>query len=113
MPVVPVSGNGREQGEDAGRKAVRYGRSLGAPPVSFREMVLVGLLGKDGNGQDQGDQAENCREGREGALSWFHTVFLVHEGEQTKLGPQLYQSGNSVKICRILLSWYRFCSVPE
>lgn len=83
MEVLAGSGKGREQEEDTGRKAVRDERFLGAPPVSFREMVLVGLLGKDGNGQDQGDQAENCREGREGALSWFHTVFLVHEGEQT------------------------------
>lgn len=88
----PEPGNGRKQDEDPGGETERYERFVGAPPVSFGKVVLVRLLGKERNGKDQRDQADDRREGDEVSLSLFHTVFLVHWCEHEVLNRFSYQS---------------------
>lgn len=115
MRVFSESEDGREQDEDAGRKAARYEYLTDAPSVSFREMALVGFLGKNGNSQDQRDQADDCRKGREDVVSSFHTGFLVHGSEQYEWSSRIFQRGNSDNICRYLQASNEIlnnCEVP-
>lgn len=90
--ALPVPGSRKmfqcgQEKKDPRRKTGRYQYCMGCPPVSFREVCLVGLFCKDRYGQDQGEHADDRSEGREGWFSCCHISFLVHIGEQEIIRP--------------------------